>query len=82
MQDLPQLQTLNLYGNFIEQVKGYRLWILGMMYEKHETLKKLDNVLVTRKEFDTVIVWNERLFESQKQKGLRKLKPENIKPVP
>ncbi len=53
-----------------------------MMYEKHETLKKLDNVLVTRKEFDTVIVWNERLFESQKQKGLRKLKPENIKPVP
>jgi Leucine-rich repeat (LRR) protein len=66
LQDLPQLQSLNLYGNFIEQVKGYRLWILGMMYEKHETLKKLDNVLVTRKEFDTVIVWNERLFESQK----------------
>jgi Leucine-rich repeat (LRR) protein len=81
LQELPQLQILTLYGNFIEQIKGYRLWVLGMMYEKHETLKKLDNVLVTRKEFDNVIVWNERLFESQKAK-LRRLKPENIKPVP
>jgi hypothetical protein len=52
-----------------------------MMYEKHETLKKLDNVLVTRKEFDNVIVWNERLWEGQKAK-LRRLRPENVKPVP
>lgn len=52
-----------------------------MMYEKHETLKKLDSVLITRKEFDTVIVWNERLYASQKNK-LRKLKPENVKAPP
>lgn len=51
------------------------------MYEKHETLKKLDNVVVTRKEFDGVIVWNERLFVTKRQK-LRRLVPENIKEVP
>lgn len=64
LQDLPYLANLSLYGNFIEQIKGYRLYVLGMMYEKYETLKKLDSVVVTRKEFDGVIVWNERLFAS------------------
>lgn len=29
------------------------------MFRKHETLKKLDTVLVTSKEFDNVLVWNE-----------------------
>ncbi|CDW82522.1 leucine-rich repeat-containing protein 51-like [Stylonychia lemnae] len=81
LQDLPYLQTLTLYGNFIEQIKGYRLYILGMMYEKYETLKKLDSVLITRKEFDNVIVWNERLYATKRQK-LRKLKPENVKAPP
>lgn len=38
------------------------MYVLGMMFEKYETLKKLDSVLVTRKEFDHVIVWNERLY--------------------
>jgi len=52
-----------------------------MMYEKYETLKKLDSVLITRKEFDTVIVWNERLYQSRRGK-LRKLKPENVKAPP
>jgi len=42
------------------------LYVLGMMYEKYETLKKLDSVLITRKEFDNVIVWNERLFATKK----------------
>ena len=51
------------------------------MYEKYETLKKLDSVLITKKEFDNVIVWNERLQASRKKK-LRTLKPENVKPVP
>jgi hypothetical protein len=51
------------------------------MYSKYETLKKLDSVLVTRKEFDNVIVWNERLFEGQTKK-LKKLKPENVKKPP
>ena len=81
LQDLPYLQTLTLYGNSIEQIKGYRLFVLGMMYERYETLKKLDSVLITRKEFDTVIVWNERLYASKKNK-LKKLKPENPKAPP
>ena len=70
LQDIPTLQILTLYGNAIEQIKGYRLWVLGMMYEKHETLKKFDNVLITRKEFDGVIVWNERLYKGKKLKRL------------
>ena len=78
---MPYLQTITLYGNFIEQIKGYRLFVLGMMYEKYESLKKLDSVLVTRKEFDGVIVWNERLHAGKRNK-LHKLKPENIKAVP
>jgi hypothetical protein len=57
------------------------MYVLGMMYEKYETLKKLDSVLITRKEFDNVYVWNNRLYETRKKK-LKKLKPENIKPVP
>lgn len=81
LQDLPGLQILTLYGNSIEQIKGYRLWVLGMLYEKHETLKKFDNVLITRKEFDGVIVWNERLYETKKTK-LRRMKPDNVKQVP
>ena len=45
------------------------------MYSKYETLKRLDSVLVTRKEFDNVIVWNERLYAGTRNK-LKKLKPE------
>ena len=52
-----------------------------MMYDKHVSLKKLDNVLITRKEYDNVIVWNERLFATKRQ-ALRKLKVENGKQVP
>ena len=78
---MPTLTTLTLYGNFIEQMKGYRLFVLGMLYAKFESLKKLDNVLITKKEFDNVIVWNERLFETKRLK-LKKLKPDNVKPVP
>ena len=52
-----------------------------MMYAKFDTLKKLDNVLITRKEFDNVIVWNERLFATKRLR-LRKLSPENKKVVP
>jgi hypothetical protein len=51
------------------------------MYEKYETLKKLDSVLVTRKEFDGVIVWNERLYASQRKK-FKKMKLENVKSPP
>lgn len=81
LQELPYLQTLTLYGNPIEQVKGYRLFVLGVMYEKYETLKKLDSVLITRKEFDCVIVWNERLYASKRQK-LKKIRVDNAKKPP
>jgi Leucine-rich repeat (LRR) protein len=81
LQDLPYLQTITLYGNFVEQIKGYRLFVLGMMYEKYETLKKLDSVVITRKEFDNVLVWNDRLFKGRTKK-LKKLVPENVKQPP
>ena len=57
------------------------MYVLGMMYEKYETLKKLDSVLITRKEFDGVIVWNERLYVAQRQ-NLKRLKPENVQKPP
>ena len=81
LQNMPNMQTLTLYGNSIEQIKGYRLYVLGMMYEKYQTLKKLDNVLITSKEFDNVIVWNERLFAT-KRTMLKKMQPQNVKQVP
>ena len=73
--------TLSLFGNPIEQIKGYRLYVLGVMFKNYETLKKLDSVVITRKEFDGVIVWNEMLFANQTKK-LKKLKPENAKRPP
>lgn len=36
------LQSLTLYGNPIETIKNYRLWILGVMYLRNENLRKLD----------------------------------------
>lgn len=39
---LPDLHTLTLYGNPIEQIKGYRMYVLGVMYLKSISLKKLD----------------------------------------
>lgn len=32
LQQLVNLQNLTLYGNPIEQIKGYRMWVLGVMY--------------------------------------------------
>ncbi len=79
--NFPYMLNLSLFGNFIEQIKGYRLFCLGIMYSKYETLKKFDSVVITRKEFDNVIVWNERLFGKQTKK-LKKLVPENVKKPP
>lgn len=74
LQNLPLLTTLSLYGNPIEQIKGYRMWVLGVMYQKSEQLRKFDQVMVTKMEFDNVIVWNEYTHATQAQK-LKKLKP-------
>ena len=59
---LPELQTLTLNGNPIEEIKGYRLYVLGMMYTYRETLRRLDSVIVTKNEFDAVLVWNQKLL--------------------
>lgn len=61
---LKELHTLTLYGNPMEQISGYRMWVLGVMYLNSETLKKLDQVVVTKKEFDAVCVWNEALMKN------------------
>jgi len=55
---LPELQTLTLNGNPIEEIKGYRLYVLGMMYQNSETLRRLDSVIISKNEFDAVLVWN------------------------
>jgi len=46
------LQFLTLNGNPIEEIKGYRLFVLGLMFAKFETLRKLDTVIITKNEFD------------------------------
>lgn len=81
LHDLGTLQALSLNGNPIEEVKGYRLYVLGIMFSKYETLRKLDSVIITRMEFDNVLVWNERLFVS-KTKNLKRLRPDNPKKPP
>lgn len=43
LQGLPNLMNLTLFGNPIEQVKGYRMWVLGVMYGNgSEMLRKFD----------------------------------------
>jgi len=51
------------------------------MFSKYETLKKFDTVIITKTEFDNVLVWNERLFAGMQGK-LRKLKPAEAKKPP
>ena len=50
-----------------------------MLYKHYDTLKRLDSVVVTKKEFDNVIVWNE---VQCRDKLIRKLKPENPRDPP
>ena len=75
------MQSLTLYGNPIETITNYRLWVLGVMYTHNENLRRLDQVLVTNREFDKVLVWKERIF-AQKSKRLKKLEPKVVKQVP
>ena len=39
---LSELKTLNLFGNPIEQVPGYRMFVLGAIYAENDALKRLD----------------------------------------
>ena len=81
LSELPCLQALTLNGNPIEEIKGYRLYVLGLIYSKYETLRRFDTVIITQKEFDNVLVWNERLYACM-QKKLKRLKPTNPKKPP
>jgi hypothetical protein len=75
------LQSLTLYGNPIETIQNYRLWVLGVMYTFNENLRRLDQVLITNREFDKVLVWKENIFSS-KYKRLKQFQPPVEKKVP
>ena len=82
LQKYNDLQSLSLYGNAIEQIKGYRMYVLGVMYaNNNQNLRRLDQVLVTNREYDSVLVWQERLYPNNFKK-LKKLQPANYKPPP
>ena len=82
LQQFVDLQSLTLYGNAIEQIKGYRMYVLGVMYANdNQNLRRLDQVLVTNREYDNVLVWQERLYPKNFNK-LKKLVPANYKPPP
>merc|ERR1712060_322681 len=78
---ISDLQSLTLFGNYIETIPNYRLWVLGVMYTYNENLRRLDQVLVTNREFDKVLVWKENIFKS-KSKRLKKLEPTVSKKPP
>ena len=73
------LQSLTLNGNPIEEIEGYRLYVLGLMYTNYETLKRLDTVVISKGEFDNVMVWNQELYPKP---TLRSLRPDNPKKPP
>lgn len=62
LDQLTHLYSMSLNGNPIEAVKGYRMYVLGIMYKRCETLKKLDSTVITGTEYDNMVVWNQRLF--------------------
>lgn len=55
------------------------MWVLGMMYENTENLRRLDQVLVTNREYDQVLAWKFRLHSKT---PLKTLKPQRVKKAP
>lgn len=37
------------------------MYVLGIMYNKTLRFRKLDSTVITKSEFDNMVVWNERL---------------------
>lgn len=72
LQQLEHLRSIKLYGNPIEQIKGYRLYVLGILLGLYNSLTKMDSVIITKKEKDGVYVWNQRLFTGNSMR-LRRL---------
>jgi hypothetical protein len=50
---LPELRILTVHGNPIDTIENFRLYIIGML----PNLKKLDSVLISKKELDNTHVW-------------------------
>lgn len=80
LSELPDLISLTLHGNPIEQIPGYRMDVVGVMYSKYLSLKKLDSVVITRKEQEGCYVWNKYLHE--KRTHFAKLEESKIKKPP
>lgn len=72
--ELEHLQNITLNGNPIEEIEGYRMYVLGLLFLRHECLRKLDSVYITSSEMDAVIVWNEHLYKHNIVR-LKKLRP-------
>ena len=82
LNNLSEIYALALNGNPIEGIKGYRMIVLGLMYSKYATLKKLDSVIVTKAEFDSHVIWNEIVHSADQNRLKRMLPPEPVKEVP
>lgn len=50
---LSELRTLTVHGNPLDAVPNFRLFIIGLL----PTIKKLDSVLISKKELDNANVW-------------------------
>jgi Leucine-rich repeat (LRR) protein len=72
--ELEHLKNLTLNGNPIEEIEGYRMYVLGLLFLRYESLRKLDSVYITSSEMDGVIVWNEHLYKHNIGR-LKKLRP-------
>lgn len=53
LQCLTELRTLTVHGNPFDAIPNFRLYIIGLL----PTLKKLDSVLISKKELDNANVW-------------------------
>lgn len=53
LQGLTELRTLTVHGNPLDTIPNFRLYIIGLL----PTLKKLDSVLISKKELDNALVW-------------------------
>ena len=76
------LQSLTLNGNPFEAIKGYRMYILGLLYKERETLRKLDSTVISNAEYDNAVVWNQRLFTKDLGKLSRLSKKYYEKTIP
>lgn len=53
LKDCKELKSLTIHGNPLETINNFRIYIIGML----PNLKKIDTVLVSKKEKDNAYVW-------------------------